>query len=139
MLEKRIVIFIICILSVIAFAEEDYSKLPDVIICNFKVEAILNYSVASKQFEAKAGKDTSFSFKLAGVSRGKPVIIGENASNELMIIKKVGNIIYFAENLEFGYNILALFLSTKKVTLTKQYDVGNGSPYVYSWVGDAIY
>lgn len=133
------VVLAICICSYITSAETDYSKLPDVIVCNFKVQAVLDYSVGYKRFDAVAGKDSTFSFKIAGLSRGKPVIVGESASNELIFIKNVGNVIYLVENVENGYNVITLFLKTKKVTLTKQYDIGNGSPFVYSWVGDAIY
>lgn len=131
-----IYIFLLCTFS---FGGEDYSELPDVINCKFKAEAVVDYSIIYKKYEAKSGTKASFSFKIAGLSRGKPVIVGENASNELQIVKKAGNVVYLVENLGLGYNVIAIFLESKKVTLTKQYDIGNGSPFVYSWVGEAIY
>lgn len=131
---------LIFLISFFSLAETDFNKFPDVINCQFKVQATIDYSVTYKKFETEAGKDTfNFSFKIAGLSRGKPVIVSEDASNELLFIKHVGNSVYLVEDVELGFNVIMINLKSKKVTLTKQYDIGNGSPFVYAWVGEAIY
>lgn len=123
----------------LAYAEDSYSDLPDIIDCVFKVDATLEYDIISKRFGAKSNTNTSFSFKIAGLSRGKPVIVGNIASAELQIVKNTGSVVYLIEDLQYGYNVMAIFLKTKKMSITKQYAASDGSPFVYSWVGEAIF
>lgn len=139
-MKKIKLIFFIAVAFSFSSAETDFSKLPDVINCHFKYMAVLDYSVTYKKYEAEAGIDSSaFNFKIAGLSRGKPVIVGDSDSNELLFIKHVRNTVYLVEDIPNGFNVIMLNLKTKKVTLSKQYDIGNGSPFVYSWVGEAIF
>ncbi len=73
----RIYLHISRIIPILVFARGTPPTVPDVITCHFKVQAVLNYPVVYKRYDSKVGAEPSFSFKLAGLSRGKPLISEE--------------------------------------------------------------
>jgi len=127
-------LLLLCIPSLL-FADDSLPpNTPDIVTCNFKRISTCYYDSIEKNYLGESKKENSFSFKIAGLSRGKPVLVGKDASSELKILKIIGSRIYLVENPELGLNIITLYLDTKQVSMTKQY--GLAGVYTLAAVGE---